>query len=64
MKLDDWFNTAKISNVEFAVAIGVSRQAVSRYRLGERIPRPSVIEKIKRETKGKVTANDFLAVAA
>lgn len=64
MTLDAWISTARISNAKFADAIGVSRQAVSRYRLGERIPRPKVIKKIEAATKGRVTANDFVAVAA
>jgi len=63
MKLNDWLATreTEISNSEFAERIGVSRQAVWRYRLGERMPRPDVISRIREATRGAVTANDFVS---
>lgn len=65
MHLNDWLsNKTDLTNAEFAEAIGVSRQALWRYRLGERIPRPDVLTKIKRATKGAVTANDFVSEVA
>lgn len=61
MTLNDWMITREKTNAELASAIGVTRQALSRYRLGLRMPRPEVIAKIKDATNGEVTATDFFA---
>lgn len=60
MKISDWLDTAEIADSEFADRIGVSRQALSRYKAGTRTPRPTVLARIRAETNGRVTANDFL----
>ncbi len=52
-----------IGTVAFAASIGVSLQALHRYLLGERIPRPDVLERIARVTDGCVQPNDFFAFA-
>lgn len=64
MKLNDWIIKSEITNAEFASKVGVTRQAMWRYRMGERMPKPAVIAKIHEVTGGAVTANDFHAVAA
>lgn len=45
---------------DFAAEIGVSRQALHRYREGQRTPRPEIMVRIREASNGKVTANDFL----
>lgn len=59
MDLNDWMIAREKTNAELASAIGVTRQALSRYRLGLRKPRPEIIAKIKNATNGEVTAGDF-----
>jgi len=59
MKLASWLSTQNVTDVDFAVRIGVSRQALWRYKAGERIPRPRIIAEIARETSGAVVAADF-----
>lgn len=65
MTLNDWLSArAEITNSEFAERIGVSRQALWRYRSGERMPERAVMQKIMEETGGAVTPNDFFASIA
>jgi transcriptional regulator with XRE-family HTH domain len=59
MHLRRYLSANGISPPDFAAAIGVSNQAVHRYVNGERIPRPDVMDRIKRATKGNVKADDF-----
>ena len=44
----------------FALQIGVTPQALSRYTLGQRKPEWPILERIKAVTDGAVTPNDFL----
>lgn len=59
MKLTAWLTDSKVSDAEFASRIGVSRQALWRYRAGDRIPKRDVMERIKAATGGAVTPADF-----
>lgn len=59
MKLASYLDDQEISDSDFADRIGVSRQAVFRYKAGERIPEKVVLSKIHKATGGMVTANDF-----
>jgi predicted transcriptional regulator len=63
MQLATYLERFDISKSAFAARIGVTQVAVSRYVSGQRIPRPRLMEKIKSETGGRVTANDFFATA-
>lgn len=64
MHLAAYLADAQIADRDFADRIGVSRQALHRYRQGSRIPRPEVLAKIKKATAGAVTADDFMAEPA
>lgn len=60
MKFDDWLNAEKMSSAEFARLSGIGeRQAVHKYRHGERFPTPENLQRIRKATGGAVTANDF-----
>ena len=59
MRLQDYLVENSISDAAFAVLIGVSRQAVHRYKTGDRIPEWPVMAVIKEKTGGAVTADDF-----
>lgn len=59
MRLIDYLNDNDISPAEFAVSIGVSKEAVRRYIAGDRRPTRRVLEKIALATACEVTANDF-----
>lgn len=59
MKLASYLETKNVSDSDFADAIGVSRQAVHRYKSGDRFPERPVLSRIFKATGGRVTANDF-----
>ncbi|WP_300396362.1 helix-turn-helix transcriptional regulator [Henriciella sp.] len=59
MTLADWLTKHDLSDADFAERIGVSRQALHRYKTGDRHPRTTIMEKIVEHTGGEVTANDF-----
>jgi transcriptional regulator with XRE-family HTH domain len=61
MNLRTYLDEHRIGIPQFAPRIGVSVQALHRYLLGERIPRPEVLEQISLATNGAVQPNDFYA---
>ena len=62
MTLRSWLSKTNTSDAEFAERIGVTRQALWRYKFAGRVPKPEIIARISKETNGKVTANDFVFV--
>lgn len=60
MTLGEWLAANRVSHDDFAGRIGRDRSSVTRYVSGERMPRPAVMARISRETRGQVTANDFV----
>jgi transcriptional regulator with XRE-family HTH domain len=61
MKLDEWLKAKKMTSAEFARSSGIgNKQAVHKYRHGERFPTPENLRRIHVATEGTVTANDFL----
>jgi 3,4-dihydroxy 2-butanone 4-phosphate synthase/GTP cyclohydrolase II len=63
MKLADWFDSpegSQISKAQFAEKIGVTPQMVSAYCKDRMWPGRERMESIVRETRGAVTANDFI----
>lgn len=60
MKLAAYLTANEVLDVVFAEKLGVTRQTLWRYKSGERRPEWDVLERIKRETGGQVTPNDFL----
>ena len=60
MDITSWLRSTETPDGIFAERIGVSRQALHRYKVGERTPRPSVLSRIREATNGAVTANDFV----
>jgi transcriptional regulator with XRE-family HTH domain len=60
MTLADFLSKNGLSHSAFAEKIGVSQAAVNRYAKGRRIPRPAVLARIRKETSGIVTADDFM----
>lgn len=64
MRLSDYLTQNNITDAVFAEKIGVTRQAVHRYRNGGRRPDWATMAAIVRETNDAVTPDDFLTVAA
>ncbi|WP_084398358.1 helix-turn-helix domain-containing protein [Henriciella aquimarina] len=59
MTLADWLTKNNLSDADFADRIGVSRQALHRYKTGARRPHADILTEIVKHTGGQVTANDF-----
>lgn len=59
MKLREYRRRRGLTLSELAESIGVTEGAASRYETGTRRPRPGIIARIHRTTRGLVTANDF-----
>lgn len=62
MKLAAYLEQEQLTDAAFARLIGVERQAVGRYKLGERFPEKPILLKIYEITGGSVTANDFAGI--
>ena len=66
MTLDEYLAAQKsegVTETAFATLIGVDQSTVNRLRKGGMPTRP-VMERIFRETDGKVTGNDFFGLEA
>jgi 3,4-dihydroxy 2-butanone 4-phosphate synthase/GTP cyclohydrolase II len=68
MKLADWLRIpnadgSRKRRYKFAQAIGVTPTMVTEYAEGRIWPGKDKMEAIRRETRGAVTANDFLEAA-
>lgn len=61
MKLTEWLAKNRVSDADFAKRIGVSRQALWRYKAEDRLPKREILERIKTETGGEVCPADFFA---
>lgn len=59
MKLATYLAAHEITYAAFAETIGVSVFAVSKYARGKRVPRASIMARIKAASAGAVTADDF-----
>jgi DNA-binding transcriptional regulator YdaS (Cro superfamily) len=59
MKLGDWLAAGGLSPEKFAKEIGVSGEAVRRYRVGARMPGPEIAQRIYLATRGEVTVQDL-----
>ena len=62
MTLPDWLHAHDLTDAAFAARIGVTRQALHRYKRGERFPHRDVLARINKVTRGEVSANDFMVL--
>lgn len=68
MTLSDWLSKKRLSDRAFAARIlektgkRVSREAVQKWRLGQRIPRREHMVVINQATRGSVKSTDFNGV--
>ena len=59
MTLDQWLTEQKINSEEFGRRIGSTGEAVRKWRAGERMPEPEMVETIRIATKDSVTVSDL-----
>jgi transcriptional regulator with XRE-family HTH domain len=61
MKLNDWLIAQNLTSAEFARIAGLGdKQAVHKYRHGERFPTPENLRRIREATNGAVMPDDFV----
>jgi transcriptional regulator with XRE-family HTH domain len=60
MKLQDWMHINGLKDGNVAKRLGVSRATVSRLRRAKQLPKWDLVSKIRDETGGQVTADDFM----
>ena len=63
MTLKHYMELKALGDTAFAALVGVNQSTVYRVRKGLQRPSWRLLDKISSETKGAVTANDFLARA-
>lgn len=63
MKLADYLSRTDTTDAAFAIAIGVDRSTVTKWKLGSTFPDFPNQMKIAKATKNKVTPNDFMPEA-
>lgn len=61
MKLKEFLDKNNLSAYQFAQISGISRQNLSNYITGRKIPRSEHAKIIYKNTKGEITPNDFYA---
>lgn len=61
MKLSYYLTKHNITSGTFASRIGMSVSSVEKYRRGAKTPRPNVVMRIKKATKGRVKPEDWYA---
>ncbi|MFL6708206.1 MAG: helix-turn-helix domain-containing protein [Massilia sp.] len=59
MRLDAFLKAQGITITEFGRRLGLNKQTMSRYVRGHRLPPADLLVRIKVETDGEVTADDF-----
>lgn len=63
MTLEQYLADRNMRPAAFAAQLGVPASTITRLLKGERSPRLDLIARIKAQTGGKVSADDFLPVA-
>lgn len=60
MGLNEWMKEVGHTDQTLAEKLGVSRSAVTQYRLGDRMPRPEILCGILTLSDGKLDALDII----
>jgi transcriptional regulator with XRE-family HTH domain len=55
MTLNEYMDKYSIGDAEVAEKIGVSRQAVTQYRLGYRMPKPEIMVRLMEVTNNEIS---------
>tara|TARA_R110002167_G_scaffold142496_5_gene331260 strand:+ start:1485 stop:1688 length:204 start_codon:yes stop_codon:yes gene_type:complete len=59
MTLSEYMDKHQMTDQKMSEQIGVSRSAVTQYRLGDRMPRPEIMVKLVEVTGKKVSPMDL-----
>lgn len=64
MTLDEHIKQTGVSNKDFGDEVGASPHAVKKWRRGERVPRPAMMQKIFEASKGAVDFSSWYPAPA
>ena len=60
MTLNDYMKNNQINDQKLADKVGVSRSAITQYRLGDRMPRPEILVRLIEATDNQVSPIDLV----
>jgi transcriptional regulator with XRE-family HTH domain len=60
MTLSEWMQVSGVNDQKLSEKLGISRSAVTQYRLGDRMPRPKILVKLVEATDNKVSPIDLV----
>lgn len=60
MTLNDYMKNNGMTDQTLADTLGVSRSAVTQYRLGDRMPKPEILVKLVAATENQVSPIDLV----
>lgn len=64
MQLAEYLKINGLSDEDFGRSVGVSRQAIHRYKTFDRYPEKKILTLIAEVTSGDVMPNDFIQIEA
>lgn len=59
MTLSEYMDKHQMTDQKMSEVVGVSRSAITQYRLGDRMPRPEIMLKLVSATGNKVSPMDL-----
>lgn len=62
MRLGIWLKQQRVTQMQFAETLGISRNYVSELGAGKKWPSREVAQRIREATRGMVSADDFLDI--
>lgn len=60
MQLSEWMKQESLTDQALSDKLGISRVAVTQYRLGDRMPRPEILVRLCQLTENKVSPIDLV----
>jgi transcriptional regulator with XRE-family HTH domain len=61
MTLNDYMKNNGLNDQKLADKVGVSRSAITQYRLGDRMPKPEILVKLVAATGNEVSPLDLVS---
>lgn len=60
MTLSEWMQQSGVNDQKLSEKLGISRSAVTQYRLGDRMPRPEILVRLVEATDNQVSPIDLV----
>lgn len=59
MQLSEWMQSSGVNDQKLSERLGISRSAVTQYRLGDRMPKPEIMVRLVEATGNAVSPLDL-----